>query len=76
MFSILAIATNANSMSASTAASNRGVISNTIKVQAGRGNATAIIDHFFPQTAEIKVGQSITWYNPTQVAEHIQLLLL
>jgi plastocyanin len=42
---------------------------NTIKVEAGRGNASAIIDHFFPQTAEIKVGQSITWYNPTQVAE-------
>ena len=68
VFSILAIAINASPMLVS-ALPNTAATSNTIKVEAGRGNASAIIDHFFPQTAEIKVGQSITWYNPTQVAE-------
>jgi plastocyanin len=68
MLSILAIAIDAGPMlvlaSPSTAATP-----NAIKVEAGRGNASAIIDHFFPQTMEVKIGQSITWYNPTQVAE-------
>jgi hypothetical protein len=59
VFSILAIAINASPMLAS-ALPNTAATSNTIKVEAGRGNASAIIDHFFPQTAEIKVGQSIT----------------
>src|SRR5919199_4822016 len=68
VFSILAIAINASPMLV-LALPNTAATSNTIKVEAGRGNASAIIDHFFPQTAKIKVGQSITWYNPTQVAE-------
>ena len=71
MFSILAIAINAGPMSVSTL-SNRAAAAaepNAMQVEAGRGNASAIIDHFFPQTAKIKVGQSITWYNPTLVAE-------
>jgi plastocyanin len=42
---------------------------NVIKVEAGRGNASAIVDHFFPENAEIKVGQSITWHKPTKVGE-------
>jgi plastocyanin len=67
VFSILAIAINVSPMLVS-ALPNTAATSN-IQVEAGRGNASAIIDHFFPQTAEIKVGQSITWYNPTQVAE-------
>ena len=47
---------------------------NVIKVEAGRGNASAIVDHFFPENAEIKVGQSITgttqqkWVNRTLLA--------
>src|ERR671933_3073511 len=68
VFSILAIAISASSKLV-LALPNTAATSNTIKVEAGRGNASAIIDHFFPQTAKIKVGQSITWYNPTQVAE-------
>ena len=68
VFSILAIAISASSKLV-LAMPNTAATSNTIKVEAGRGNASAIIDHFFPQTAKIKVGQSITWYNPTQVAE-------
>jgi hypothetical protein len=31
---------------------------NVIKVEAGRGNASAIVDHFFPENAEIKVDKS------------------
>jgi plastocyanin len=46
-----------------------GMQNNTIQVDAGRGNASVIIDQFIPQTAEINIGQSITWHNPTQVAE-------
>ena len=58
-----------NTSSAAPAPTPAATTPNAIKVEAGRGNASAIIDHFFPQTAEIKVGQSIVWYNPTQVAE-------
>ena len=59
------LATNTSAAAPTSAATTP----NAIKVEAGRGNASAIIDQFFPQTAEIKIGQSITWYNPTQVAE-------
>jgi plastocyanin len=70
IFSILAIAINASPISVSSSnIAAAAATPNTIKVEAGRGNASAIIDHFFPQTVEIKVGQSIMWYNPTQVAE-------
>ena len=71
VFSILAIAINAGPMSVSTLLNTAAAAAepNAIQVEAGRGNASAIIDHFFPQTMDIKVGQSITWYNPTQVAE-------
>jgi plastocyanin len=68
MLSILAIAINAGPMLV-LASPNTAATPNAIKVEAGRGNASAIIDHFFPQTMELKIGQSITWYNPTQVAE-------
>jgi plastocyanin len=68
MLSILAIAINAGPMLV-LASPNTDATPNAIKVEAGRGNASAIIDHFFPQTMEVKIGQSITWYNPTQVAE-------
>lgn len=42
---------------------------NAFKVQAGRGDNTVVEDQFFPKKIEIKVGQSVTWYNPTLVAE-------
>jgi plastocyanin len=44
-------------------------IGNAFKVQAGRGDNTVLEDQFFPKKIEIKVGQSVTWYNPTLVAE-------
>jgi plastocyanin len=41
-----------------------------VKVQAGGGNATGLWTIFAPQEVEVKIGQSVTWYNPTQgVAE-------
>lgn len=39
------------------------------RVMAGAGGPTAPLTKFFPQTANIKVGESVTWYNPTKVAE-------
>jgi len=41
---------------------------NTIRVAAGGGNATARWTIFVPQVVEVKTGQSVTWYNPTQGA--------
>jgi plastocyanin len=36
------------------------------KVAAGGGNATAPWTIFVPQRIEVKVGESVTWHNPTQ----------
>ena len=44
-------------------------IGDAFKVQAGRGDNTVVEDQFFPKKVEIKVGQSVTWYNPTLVSE-------
>jgi len=44
-------------------------IENAFKVQAGRGDSTVVEHQFFPKKVEIKVGQSVTWYNPTLVPE-------
>jgi plastocyanin len=40
-----------------------------IKVNVGGGNATAPWDTYLPQNLEIKVGQNVTWLNPSVVAE-------
>ena len=39
------------------------------KVHVGGGNASAPWDLFLPQNLEIKVGQNVTWLNPSVVAE-------
>jgi plastocyanin len=39
------------------------------KVRAGGGGHTAPLTRFFPGVAEIKVGESVMWYNPTRVGE-------
>jgi plastocyanin len=41
----------------------------SINVAAGGGNATGPLTMFLPNKIEIKTGQSVTWHNPTQVAE-------
>jgi plastocyanin len=38
-------------------------------VHAGGGNATSVVLSFLPEKIEISAGQSITWDNPTAVAE-------
>ncbi|AIF83609.1 hypothetical protein NTE_01546 [Candidatus Nitrososphaera evergladensis SR1] len=39
------------------------------KVMAGGGGPTAPLTKFFPAKATIKVGESVTWVNPTRVGE-------
>lgn len=43
--------------------------SETVKVAAGGGNGTAPLTTFLPQEVRIKAGESVTWYNPTEVGE-------
>lgn len=38
-------------------------------VHAGEGNASNVIIGFVPKNVEIKAGESVTWINPTSVAE-------
>ena len=57
----------------STTISANAVGSNTtgsaVKVQAGGGNGTAPLTTFSPQIVQIKAGDRVSWYNPTQVGE-------
>jgi plastocyanin len=41
----------------------------TLKIRAGVGGPIAPLTWFFPRDAEIKVGETVTWYNPTSVSE-------
>jgi plastocyanin len=43
--------------------------SNIHRIQAGGGNSTAPLTVFVPQNIEIKAGESVTWDNPSIVAE-------
>ena len=45
------------------------VAASTVMVQAGGGNKTTTLTQFIPQTIEIKVGDNVTWYNPSQVVD-------
>ena len=51
------------------AAVNTTAITGANVVKVGGGNATAPLTSFTPQQIEIKVGQSVMWYNPTLVGE-------
>ena len=42
---------------------------NETKVQAGNGNGSMALTLYSPNQVEIVSGQSVTWYNPTAVAE-------
>lgn len=79
---ILLIGTNARisgSTVASTESISRGLLTNSntqntttenvVKVKTGGGNDNMSFTQFFPQTVEIKIGRSVTWYNPTNVPE-------
>jgi plastocyanin len=54
---IVAYAANSNSP--------QGIIS----IKAGSGNSTAPLTTFTPQKVEINKGDTVRWYNPTQVGE-------
>ena len=54
---IVAYAVNSNSP--------EGIMS----IKAGSGNSTAPLTTFTPQKVEIKKGDTVRWYNPTQVGE-------
>ena len=43
--------------------------STAVNIAAGGGNATAPWHIFLPQNVTIKAGETVTWYNPTEVAE-------
>lgn len=49
--------------------SNQNYQNGTFKVLAGAGGHAAPFTKYFPQKAEIKVGESVVWYNPTRVPE-------
>ena len=40
-----------------------------VRVAAGGGNSTAMLALFVPENVEIEAGQTISWYNPSPVAE-------
>ncbi|HET7285055.1 MAG TPA: plastocyanin/azurin family copper-binding protein [Nitrososphaeraceae archaeon] len=44
-------------------------IGNVTKIQAGVGQGNISESLFSPQKVQIKLGDSVTWYNPTPVAE-------
>lgn len=75
---VLAVSTITVSMAASEMGTAKSVATNRkfvdykdgiFKVRAGAGGPTAPLTAFFPQTAHIKVGETVVWYNPTNVGE-------
>ncbi|HKZ61052.1 MAG TPA: hypothetical protein VJZ68_01370 [Nitrososphaera sp.] len=77
-----AVLAAASTVTASIAASEDGVAKSVgtnrkfidykdgvFKVRTGAGGPTAPLTAFFPQTAHIKVGESVVWYNPSNVGE-------
>lgn len=40
-----------------------------VNVRAGGGNSTVSLNQFFPSKTEVKVGESVTWYNSAHVPE-------
>jgi plastocyanin len=52
-----------------TSSSNNTTTSSSIKVHAGGGTSTDMLAVFEPQLIQVGVGQSVTWDNPSAVAE-------
>jgi plastocyanin len=66
--SLLIATTNFKAISAQDTGSNT-TTTTSIKVAAGGGNSTDMLAVFVPQQVQVTVGQSITWDNPSTVAE-------
>jgi plastocyanin len=57
------------SSSNSSSNNNPTTASSSITVHAGGGNATDMLAAFVPKQIQVSVGQSVTWDNPSTVAE-------
>ena len=70
-FALLTITTNVKVISAIVSGSSNKTTAtaSAIKAHAGGGNSTDMLAVFVPQQAQVSVGQSITWDNPTTVGE-------
>ena len=70
-FALVIVTTNVKVISAkdtnTTAAGTTS--SSAIKAHAGGGNSSDMLAVFVPQQAQVRVGQSITWDNPSTVGE-------
>jgi plastocyanin len=67
---LLITTTNFEVISAQDSTSGNNTIAATqIKVHAGGGNATDMLAAFAPQKIQVSAGQSVTWDNPSTVAE-------
>jgi plastocyanin len=73
IFVVAAIGLAAAGYSSTTSISANAVASNTtgsvVKVQAGGGDTSAPLTTFSPQQVQIKVCDSVSWYNPSIVGE-------
>ena len=65
----LGITTNMNAAKAETNTITTAIPPGSIIVQAGGGNKTIPLSRFLPQEVQIKAGQSVTWYNPSQLPD-------
>ena len=73
-FALLIITTNVNVMSAKdtntvATVTTSSASSSAIKAHAGGGDSSDMLAVFVPQQAQVRVGQSITWDNPSTLAE-------
>jgi len=60
---------SAQDNSSNSSNNNSTTTASSITVHAGGGNSTAPLTAFIPQQIELSVGQSVTWDNPSTVAE-------
>jgi plastocyanin len=65
----LSITTNINAAKAEANTITTAIPHGSVIVQAGGGNKTLPLSRFLPQEVQIKAGQSVTWYNPSQLAD-------
>jgi plastocyanin len=68
-FTLVILTANVRAISAIDNSSNNNRTSTEIKAHAGGGNSTDMLAVFVPQQAQVRVGQSITWDNPSTVGE-------
>jgi plastocyanin len=38
-----------------------------VKIQAGAGNSSLLLTQFIPKVVQVKIGENVTWYNPSTV---------